>query len=428
MNLREHALTQPSNSLYRQQAINAHFAHQYGEVIMLPKTKQLLLAVFITVWVIVAGVFVSTQPFAQTVEVKGWISTQTEPVSIRAKESTGILNKVWVKNGDRVSRNQPLLTVYRQSHTLLGNQLFQEKQNSLTSAFNISTDEFTQRVETFKSAIEGLQQQLSLLAAQRNILLKQVDNAKQKEATLANQTQHLTALAEQSLVPKTQSEQVLIRWLDAQNNHQALTYQLVQLEEQSLLLDKQIQQNNEQIENTHLQTKQAQLQHKNALAELQQAGQYILRAPIAGKVDNLFSNVGDTLNLNQQVLQVLPQQQVLKSRLVVPASEAGFLLPTQKVKVKVDGFPYQQYGAIEATISHISKQVMLPNDTSNLPVRLNAPIYLVELELTKSDMTAKGKTWPLSAGMTISASIKIDEPSIIQWMLGPLFNALGGQK
>lgn len=99
MTLREQALTQPSNYLYRQQAIYAHFAHfahfahQYGEVIMLPKTKQLLLAAFISAWVVVAGVFISTQPFAQTLELKGWISTQTDPWVLGVKSLRVFLNR-----------------------------------------------------------------------------------------------------------------------------------------------------------------------------------------------------------------------------------------------------------------------------------------------------------------------------------------------
>jgi membrane fusion protein len=421
----ESAVSQPSTSLYRQQAINAHFSHQYGEVFMLPKVHQLWLAGVITVLIVLATIFISTQPFAQTVEVKGWIATQTNPLHIRAKESAGIIKNVFVHNGDTVVKGQAIISISRQSLSLLGDTQLQQNLQALRQAHQLRINAIEQKQQNIQSDVQSMQKQALLFTDQIIILKQQHDNIQQQLITLHKQKKNLAALAKAKLATANEAQQAQLQWLTAENNRYALKLQQNQVNEQLLRLANDTENKQQQIGVLGNQKEQAMVEHNQALAQILQSLQYTLYATSAGKIDNLFVSPGDSVSLSQQLMQILPQQQKLKSMLSVPANQAGFLLPTQQVKVKVDGFPYQKYGAIDGTITHVSKQVLLPSDTAQMPIRLNSPAYMIEVELASNSIVANGETWPLSSGMTINASIQLDQPSILEWLLGPLYSALG---
>lgn len=420
-------MSQPSESLYRQQAINAHFSHQYGEVFLLPRLNQLWIAGFIAVCIVLAGIFVTTQPFAQTVEVKGWISTQTSPVHIRAKESAGLIQAVHVRNGDIVRQGQALIAIARKSLSLLGNTRLKQKLKALKQAHRLNLHAIVQQQQNINSDIQSILQQETLLNRQFQILNQQINNTNQQLATLFEQKQSQATLAKTNLVSKTQAQQAHLQWLQSKNSKHAITLQQSQLIEQLLLVANLAKNKQQQLTILENEIEQANVLYQQSLADLSQSLTYTLYAPSKGKVDNLHVAQGNSIELNQQLMQILPQQNKLKSMLSVPAKQVGFLLPSQKVKVKVDGFAYQKYGAIDGTITHVSKQVLLPKDTVQMPVRLTIPVYMVEVELANNSIVAKGETWPLSSGMTINASIQLDQPSVLEWLLGPLYSALGAQ-
>lgn len=418
-------MSQPSESLYRQQAINAHFSHQYGEVFLLPRVNQFWMAGFITVWIVLAGIFVSTQPFAQTVEVKGWISTQTMPVHIRAKESAGLIQAIFVRNGELVTEGQALIAIARQSLSLLGSKRLEQKLKALKQAHRLNINAIVQQQQNMTRDIQSIQQQETLLSGQFQILNQQINNTNEQLATLFAQKQSQARLAKTNLASKSQAQQAHLQWLKAKNNKHAIRLQQSQLTEQLLLVVDQTKSKEQHLSFLENEIEQARLYHQQSLADLSQSLNYTLYAQNTGKVDNLHVTQGDSIELSQQLMQILPQQNKFKGMLSVPANQAGFLLPSQKVKVKIDGFPYQKYGAIDGTIIHISKQVLLPKDTAQMPVRLTIPAYMVEVELANNSIVAEGETWPLSSGMTIYASIQLDHPSVLEWLLGPLYTTLG---
>lgn len=83
---------------------------------------------------------------------------------------------------------------------------------------------------------------------------------------------------------------------------------------------------------------------------------YVFQAPIAGTVT--FTNIWSE---NQQVSQgspvfsVVPDESVeIIGRLEIPLTGSGKVEPGQRVKVKLDNFPYMEYGMLEGRISTIS--------------------------------------------------------------------------
>lgn len=418
-------MQKPSKNLYLAEAINAHFTHQYGEVLLLPKSKHIVLSALVAVWLLLSGVFIYTQAFSNTAEVKGWIEPQLTALQISAKESAGVVEQVWVENGDAVVKGQALLSIQRQAHSLLGQQNVQQKLAQMEKAQQLRVQSFESQESQKVEEIAQLQQTKRASHAQLRIVKQQRNNAERSLTISADYKQQTAALAKQGLLANTQAQQAHKDWLDMQNREQSLVLELNRLEQalaqiahQETLLERDIAQVNKQKQ-------LSEVQHQQSIEALQQSLSYTLFAPESGHIDNLFVNSGDSVQFNQQLMQILPKVSKLKGMLSVPTNKAGFLLASQQVKIRIDGFPYQQYGAIEGEISRISRQVLLPKDSANIPIQMLVPSYIVEVDLASSNIQAKGESWPIASGMTINASVQLDQSTLFEWMTGPLYAAVG---
>ncbi len=82
---------------------------------------------------------------------------------------------------------------------------------------------------------------------------------------------------------------------------------------------------------------------------------YVLRAPVAGKVS--FSSPWQeqqSMNLGQELLTVEPEGGSFQGLIKVPQANLGKLREGQSVLVKLDGYPYREYGMVEDTLSQLS--------------------------------------------------------------------------
>ncbi|WP_207509945.1 HlyD family secretion protein [Telluribacter humicola] len=82
---------------------------------------------------------------------------------------------------------------------------------------------------------------------------------------------------------------------------------------------------------------------------------YILRAPVAGKV-SFASPWQEQQNMSagQELLTVEPEGSNFQGLIKVPQANLGKLREGQTVYVKLDGYPYREYGMVEGTLSQLS--------------------------------------------------------------------------
>lgn len=82
---------------------------------------------------------------------------------------------------------------------------------------------------------------------------------------------------------------------------------------------------------------------------------YILRAPVAGKVS--FASPWQeqqSVSAGQELLTVEPAGGTLQGLVKVPQTNLGKLREGQAVLVKLDAYPYREYGMVEGTLSQLS--------------------------------------------------------------------------
>lgn len=143
-----------------------------------------------------------------------------------------------------------------------------------------------------------------------------------------------------------------------------------------------------------------------------------LRAPLDGQVFNLKANQpGYVANATEPILEIVPND-TLVARVFITNRDIGFV--TQqfqngdeplKVDVRIDSFPFSEFGDVEGTVVHIGSDALPPDDVN--------PYYRFPAEIELEDQQL-GEALPLQSGMSVTANIKLRKRRVIT-ILSDLF-------
>jgi HlyD family secretion protein len=149
---------------------------------------------------------------------------------------------------------------------------------------------------------------------------------------------------------------------------------------------------------------------------LQQTLQYQeLKAPVSGTVFNLKANQpGYVANSNQPILEIVPSD-ALVARVFITNRDIGFVEEGMAVDVRIDSFPYSEFGDVKGTLTHIGSDA-LPPDQINPQYRFPA-----DVTLDNQTIVIEGKPVQLQSGMSLSANIKTRPKRVIMIFID-LFN------
>lgn len=162
-----------------------------------------------------------------------------------------------------------------------------------------------------------------------------------------------------------------------------------------------------------------------------------LRSPIDGIVQDLtVTTVGQVVAAGEQVMRVVPEDARLEIEAYVPNGDVGFVEVGQKVVVKVDAFPFTQYGTLDGRVERVAQDA-IPDDralqTQFDPTssdrtqpfgaeKVRGLVYPLLLSLDRQSPAGNRATLPLHPGMAVSVEIKTGRRRIIDYLLSPLAN------
>jgi len=150
--------------------------------------------------------------------------------------------------------------------------------------------------------------------------------------------------------------------------------------------------------------------YKTQLEEIEDILKYsIIKSPIAGYVYEINAkDKGFVIGANQDILKIVPQEN-LEALVFVNSKDIGFILKGQEVELNIDSYPAADFGGVDGIISFISANSRKINDRDNnlfYEVKVTLNNQLIELN--------SGKNLPLKPGMSLSANIKLRRLSYLQ--------------
>lgn len=146
-------------------------------------------------------------------------------------------------------------------------------------------------------------------------------------------------------------------------------------------------------------------------AQLSQAQQTLkygeLRAPATGIVFDLKANTpGFVATSTEPVLKIVPED-ALVAKVSITNQEIGFVHEGMTVDVRVDSFPFSEFGDLKGTLVWIGSDALPPTQMQ--------PYYTfpAKIKLNQQALHVGGRLIALQSGMSLSANIKIRKRTVM---------------
>lgn len=164
-----------------------------------------------------------------------------------------------------------------------------------------------------------------------------------------------------------------------------------------------------------LQQERDKQQHRHGLLEL--------KAPQAGVVKDLATHTPGTVVAPGTILLTLvPQNEPLQAEVWVSNIDAGFVRPQQPVKMKLQAYPFQQYGTLDGIVRQISADATDGRDHAggNNGARGEFLQYRALIDLKSAHVERNGQSFRPLPGMQVDAEIHLGTRGIWAYLLSPM--------
>lgn len=137
-----------------------------------------------------------------------------------------------------------------------------------------------------------------------------------------------------------------------------------------------------------------------------------LYSPVNGTVHGLATHtIGGVVTSAQPIITIVPEGTPLIVEAMALNQDIGFIQVGQKADLKLDTFPFQKYGTIEAELSYVS-----PDAQEDQKIGL---VYKVKLKPKRFTIWVRGKDVPIVPGMAVTVEIKTGERRVIEFFISP---------
>lgn len=397
------------------------------------------------IFVVVAGLFVGSYflKYPDILPAPITVTTENLPAGVMAMttgkiDTIAVAEKQTVKEGEllAVVRNPAKLEdVMAVKRMLEGadtvdveTQNFASLQNgtslqlgdlqSAYTAFDNALTDYRHFVETdyHNRKIAVIRKQI---AAQKNLLQKTVNqlNISRKQLATAQKLFEIDSMLYSNAA---------LSLVDYQSARNSLLQQLSSLESSKMSVDNQrmsILQSEQSIFDLEQQRIDEEQQLTSALtsakeqlaAQIRQWEQtYLLVAPCDGKVTfTKYWQKNQNVNAGEVLVTVVPDGNTqVVGKILLPQQGAGKVKVGQTVNVKLDNFPYLEYGMVKVCIRNIS---MVP-----VQVDENTKAYMLEVEFPENLVTTYGKLLTFSQEMTGTAEIITEDLRLLDKFINPI--------
>jgi len=159
-----------------------------------------------------------------------------------------------------------------------------------------------------------------------------------------------------------------------------------------------------------------------------------LTSPVDGVVQQLaVHTVGGVVTPAQALLVIVPRESKLEIEAMISNHDIGFVEPGQGAEIKVDTFNFTRYGLLHGEVVSVSQDAIIrdkPKDGGNARTlgteqgssepagqELN---YSARISLDRTQMQVDGRLVNLSPGMAVTVEVKTGQRTILSYLLSPL--------
>jgi membrane fusion protein len=409
--------------LFRHEVLKARRDKALGDVLLVaPLPTRVLTAVALSLAAALLALVFWGQ-YTRKAHVTGYLVPTAGLIKLYPRE-TGTIVEKRVAEGQRVSKGDVLyvISMERRSSGSVDTQATAMAQLEQRRASLSSDMEHQENIAEIEE--RALRARVASLSAEREKLTLEMETQQQRVDVARASVERYRQMLVETLASQEMVEEKRKDLLEQQGK-------LLELQRNRITVSGEIDDLGSQLRSAALkaQSQRAAIgrdvsQLTQELTEYESRRTLVVEAPANGTATAVLAERGQVTNPSQPLVSILPENAELTVHLIVPSSSIGFLALNQKVAVRYQAFPYQQFGSYRARVAAISKTLIMPDDTA-LPVSLKEPAYRVVAALDSQVVTAYGEKFPLAAGMIVDADISLERRKLYQWILDPLYSVVG---
>jgi hemolysin D len=175
--------------------------------------------------------------------------------------------------------------------------------------------------------------------------------------------------------------------------------------------DKQIAEIDSQINKLIVELDRKVAEINSQIGQAQQSLNYQeITAPVSGTIFELkAATPGFVATTSEPIVKIVPDN-TLTAKVFITNKDIGFVKVGMPVDVRVDSFPFSEYGDVKGKIISIGSDA-LPADQTHQYDRFPATI-----KLEKQNLVIKGTPVTLQSGMSLSVNIKVRQRTVMSLM------------
>lgn len=415
-----------SSQLFREEFLEAKRNGWLGSISLVQPQRAWTLTTAAVVIAICILLFLALGAYTRRTRVLGEL-VPAQGLATILMPSTGVVERLSVAEGDRVTAGQVLGVIRVPRSTLKGGdtQIALEEQlarrrSSLRQAQSAHKEQLVAQGEGLRAQLAAARGELAQINIEIATRRGQIDIAKE---TLERLNQ-LLADKYVSLLQINQQKSAIIAY---EGEAQAL-------QRQAMVSQRLIAQLQQSIAELPAQRATVEADTGRDLATLDQEqvqvqadGTLVITAPVTGTVATALAKPGQAAQSGQPLISILPGNGKLEAELVVPSAAIGFIAPGNTVLLRYKAYPYQKFGHYPGRVARVSRSTLNSSELASLAGKSESgePYYRVTVSLASQNITAYGKPESLKPGMQLEADILGERRRLIEWVFEPVYSLRG---
>ena len=416
------------------------FSDETQEILDKMPSNLLRVSLF-ALWLIIIGIIVLCCfiPYPQTVQGTITITTLNPPIDIKAR-TTGKIDSLFVKNNQQVHKNEKIILI----HSTAQEQDIENISDSLQKTYdqppkkfvfqgwirqNFCLGDIQEHYEIFRNKCMEYRHYIErdFITKQKQLLQAQIKKQEQQYKKLQQQQKKQKQdfeyarsmymrdsilFAEGQIISAQEYEQSKRKILQTEQEHinfeaNLLAQQRTILQQKQQIIELDIQQDNEIAEYERL-INQYRQQLQTALVAWK--NNYLLVSPIDGKVTMMeYWSDQQTVMKDERVVTIVPNDTMrVIGKMYITSANFGKVRENQMVNIKLNSFPYMEYGILKGKIKSIA----------GVPTQEKG--YMAEVELPYGLVTTYHKSLSLIQQTDGIGEIIIKDLNLMQRLLQPI--------
>jgi Multidrug resistance efflux pump len=404
---------------------------------------SMIVVVSIAVFLVVFLIWAYNSEIEKTVRAQGIVETNLTDKVVGHSEG-GVVEKVYVREGDSVVAGQPIVAIANTTTTKERNKS-EIKQKQLRAKLDRLMAESAGSVEEFETKASTAEELSELQfaryragALEQRVMILETQIA-QSEAALAAGKRHMQNLLEEQKILKQQYDMLESMVKKGVGSRQLLLQRKTELAKMATSLDEvadkskeyalDIQELEQRIsreqldfirdvrEEISITSSELQGITEEVNAANEQIVRSVVRSPVDGTIYRLSANtVGGIVRSGEALAEIVPDDAVIRIEGKVQPNDRTKIWNGMKAKIRPSSYEFSRETMLRAEIVNISAKTHFDDLTRSW-------YYRVVLKTVKEDA---GKTKDFIPGMIVEVNILSGKESVLEYVLSPVLRGFRG--